>query len=60
LSLEIASKKEEYKALEVSWKKEKDLITRSKELREKIEELRLKAKNFERESNFAEVAKINY
>jgi ATP-dependent Clp protease ATP-binding subunit ClpB len=36
------------------------LIVKSKELREKIEELKIKAKNFERESNFAEVAKINY
>lgn len=60
LSHEIASKKEEYKSLEISWKKEKDLITKSKELREKIEELKIKAKNFEREANYSEVAKINY
>jgi ATP-dependent Clp protease ATP-binding subunit ClpB len=46
--------------LEVSWKKEKDLITKSKEIREKIEDLKIKAKNFERDSNFAEVARINY
>jgi ATP-dependent Clp protease ATP-binding subunit ClpB len=60
LSHEIASKKEEYRSLEMSWKKEKDLIVKSKVIREKIEELKVKAKNFERESNFAEVAKINY
>ena len=60
LEREIASKKEEYKSLEVSWKKEKDLITKSKELREKIEKLKVKAKNFERDANYSEVAKINY
>jgi ATP-dependent Clp protease ATP-binding subunit ClpB len=60
LSHEIASKKEEYRSFEVSWKKEKDLIVKSKTIRERIEELRVKAKNFERDSNFAEVAKINY
>jgi len=60
LSHEIASKKEEYKTLEISWKKEKDLIIQSKEIREKIENLKNKAKSFEREANFAEVARINY
>jgi len=29
-------------------------------LREKIEELKTKAKNFEREANYSEVTKINY
>jgi ATP-dependent Clp protease ATP-binding subunit ClpB len=33
---------------------------KSKELREKIEELKNKAKTFEREANYSEVAKINY
>lgn len=60
LSHEIASKKEEYRSLEAGWKKEKELITQTKDLREKIEDLKNKAKNFEREANFAEVAKINY
>ncbi len=60
LSHEIASKKEEYKSLEISWKKEKDLIVASKQLREKIEELKIKAKTFEREANYQEVAKISY
>lgn len=60
LSKEIASKKEEYRALENGWKKEKDLITNTKDIREKIENLKIKAKNFEREANYGEVAKINY
>lgn len=60
LSHEIASRKEEYRTLEAGWKKEKDLIVQAKGLREKIEELKNKAKTFEREANFAEVAKINY
>ncbi|MGE4444213.1 MAG: ATP-dependent Clp protease ATP-binding subunit [Candidatus Altimarinota bacterium] len=60
LSKEIASKKEEYRALENGWKKEKDLIGASKDIREKIENLKTKSKNFEREANYGEVAKINY
>ncbi len=60
LRQEIASKKEEYTRLESTWKKEKDLINWSKEIREKIEVLKQKSKDFEREANFAEVAKINY
>jgi len=60
LEKEIILKKEEYKTLETSWKKEKDLIITSKNLREKIENLKLKARNYEIEANFAEVAKINY
>ncbi len=60
LRQEIASKKEEYTRLESTWRKEKDLINWSKEIREKIEILKQKSKDFEREANFAEVAKINY
>lgn len=60
LEKNIASKKEEYKTLEISWRKEKDFISKSKELREKIEELKNKSKIFEREANYGEVAKINY
>lgn len=60
ISHEIASKKEEYLALEQSWKKERELIGKSKILREKIEELKQKAKEFERQANYQEVAKINY
>ncbi|MBW7954708.1 AAA family ATPase [Candidatus Gracilibacteria bacterium] len=60
LSKEIASKKEEYRSLESGWKKEKELIINSKDIREKIENLKIKAKNFERDANYGEVAKINY
>ncbi|MDD3302955.1 MAG: AAA family ATPase [Candidatus Gracilibacteria bacterium] len=60
LKQEIASKKEEYTRLESTWKKEKDLIVKSKTIREQIDRLREKARIFEREANFAEVAKINY
>ncbi|NDK07691.1 AAA domain-containing protein [Candidatus Gracilibacteria bacterium] len=60
LKQEIASKKEEYTRLESTWRKEKDLINSSKEIREKIDALRQKSKDYEREANFAEVAKINY
>lgn len=60
LKKEIASKKEEYTRLESTWKKEKDLIVKSKTIREQIDNLRENARKFEREANFAEVAKINY
>lgn len=60
LKLDIASKKEDYTKLESTWRKEKDLISSSKEIMGKIEELRQKAKDFERDANYSEVAKINY
>jgi ATP-dependent Clp protease ATP-binding subunit ClpB len=46
---EIASKKEQVNTINSAWRKEKDLIDKSKFLREEIEELKIKADNFERE-----------
>lgn len=60
LSHEIASKKEQYKSLENSWRKEKEFIIKTKEIRKEIEDLKNKARIFEREANYSEVAKINY
>ena len=60
LEKEIASKKEQAQAIESAWKKEKELIVASKELREKIDELKIQAINFEREWNLWEVARIRY
>lgn len=56
----IASKKEQVNVINSVWKKEKDLIDELKKLREDIENLKIKADNFEREWNFWEVAKIRY
>ena len=56
----IASKKEQVNSISSAWKKEKDLINESKNIREEIENLKIKANNFEREWNLAEVARIRY
>lgn len=56
----IASQKELALKLELGWKREKDLIHRNKELREQIENLNQNAITYERDANYAEVAKIKY
>ncbi len=60
LEQKIASKKEQIQTLESAWKKEKVLITRMKEAREKIDDLKNKANSFEREWNLWEVARLRY
>ena len=60
LEKSIASKKEQVQTLESAWRKEKDSITKLKNIREEIENLKMSADNFEREWNLAEVAKIRY
>ena len=57
---EITSKKEQVNSISSAWKKEKDLIDELKNIREEIENLKIKADAFEREWNFWEVAKIRY
>jgi len=60
LEKKIASTKEQVQSLSSAWKKEKDLITKTKSLREKIDTLKIEADNFERQWNFWEVARIRY
>ena len=60
LEKSIASKKEEARVIESGWKKEKDLIMNSKEIREKIDILKSEAESFERQWNLWEVARIRY
>jgi ATP-dependent Clp protease ATP-binding subunit ClpB len=60
LEKKIASKKEEVMSLESAWKKEKESIDKLKNLREKIDNLKIQANNFEREWNLGEVARIRY
>lgn len=60
LKKEIASKTEEYNLEETKWKNEKKLIEDLKNNSIEIEELKFKSKEAEKNSNFEEVAKINY
>jgi|GEM_PF-3133336 ATP-dependent Clp protease ATP-binding subunit ClpB len=45
----IASKKEQVNSLNLAWKKEKDIINKSKTTREEIENLKIQANNYERD-----------
>mgnify|MGYP004003712411 FL=1 len=56
----IASKKEQVNSLNLAWKKEKDIINKSKTTREEIENLKIQANNYERDWKLWEVARIRY
>jgi len=60
LEKNLASKEEEARSLESAWRKEKDLIDELKSIREKIDNLKIEAENYEREWNFWKVAEIKY
>src|SRR5262249_26089216 len=47
-------------ALKANWKKEKDLIARSRQLKEKIEQLKIEEQTEERKGNLQRVAEIRY
>src|SRR6201997_4907281 len=57
---ELAALKEKANALKANWKKEKDLIARSRELKEKIEKLKIEEQAEERKGNLQRVAEIRY
>ena len=57
---ELAGIREKSNALKANWKKEKDLIGRSRELKEKIEKLKLEEQTEERKGNLQRVAEIRY
>jgi ATP-dependent Clp protease ATP-binding subunit ClpB len=57
---ELAGICEKSNALKANWKKEKDLIARSRELKEKIEKLKLEEQTEERKGNLQRVAEIRY
>ncbi len=57
---ELAGIREKSNALKANWKKEKDLIARSRELKEKIEKLKLEEQTEERKGNLQRVAEIRY
>src|ERR1700678_453598 len=57
---ELAGIREKSNALKANWKKEKDLIARSRELKEKIEKLKIEEQFEERKGNLQRVAEIRY
>jgi len=57
---ELAGIREKSNALKARWKQEKDLIARSRQLKEKIEQLKLEEQTEERKGNLQRVAEIRY
>jgi ATP-dependent Clp protease ATP-binding subunit ClpB len=57
---ELAEIREKSTALKVNWKKEKDVIARSRSLKEKIEQLKIEEQAEERKGNLQRVAEIRY
>jgi ATP-dependent Clp protease ATP-binding subunit ClpB len=57
---ELAEIREKSNALKANWKKEKDVIARSRALKEKIEQLKIEEQAEERKGNLQRVAEIRY
>ena len=57
---ELAEIREKANTLKANWKKEKDLIARTRELKERIEKLRIEEQAEERQGNLQRVAEIRY
>jgi len=57
---ELAEIREKSDALKAGWKKEKDLIARTREVKEKIEKLKIEEQAEERKGNLQRVAEIRY
>src|ERR1700732_4143414 len=57
---ELAELREKSNALKANWRKEKDLIAHSRELKEKIEKLKIEEQAEERKGNLQRVAEIRY
>jgi len=57
---ELAEIREKSNALKAKWKQEKDLIQRSRQMKEKIEQLKLEEQTEERKGNLQRVAEIRY
>ena len=57
---ELAEIREKANTLKAHWKKEKDLIARTRELKERIEKLRIEEQAEERKGNLQRVAEIRY
>jgi ATP-dependent Clp protease ATP-binding subunit ClpB len=57
---ELAEIREKSNALKANWRKEKDVIGRTRELKEKIEQLKIEEQAQERKGNLQRVAEIRY
>ena len=57
---ELADLREKATALKAKWKKEKELIARTRQLKERIEQLKLEEQTEERKGNLSRVAEIRY
>jgi len=57
---ELAGIREQSNALKAKWQKEKDLITKSRQLKERLEQLKLEEQQEERKGNLQRVAEIRY
>jgi ATP-dependent Clp protease ATP-binding subunit ClpB len=57
---DLAEVREKSNALKANWKREKDLIGRSRQLKEKIEQLKVEEQAEERKGNLQRVAEIRY
>jgi len=57
---ELAGIREQSNALKARWKQEKDLIARQRQLKEKIEQLKIEEQGEERKGNLQRVAEIRY
>jgi ATP-dependent Clp protease ATP-binding subunit ClpB len=60
INRELAGIREQSNTLKVNWKKEKELIARARELKERIEKLRVEEQAEERKGNLQRVAEIRY
>jgi ATP-dependent Clp protease ATP-binding subunit ClpB len=60
INKELAGIREQSDALKAKWKQEKDLIARSRQLKEKIEQLKIEEQAEERTGNLQRVAEIRY
>ena len=57
---ELAGIREQSNALKAKWQKEKDLITKSRQLKERLEQLKIEEQQEERKGNLQRVAEIRY
>jgi ATP-dependent Clp protease ATP-binding subunit ClpB len=57
---ELAGIRERTNALKATWKQEKDLIARQRQLKEQIEQLKIEEQAAERQGNLQRVAEIRY
>ncbi len=57
---ELAEIREKANTLKANWKREKDLIARSRELKERLEQLKIEEQAEERKGNLQRVAEIRY